>query len=232
MSTLKATAQRAGLLYLIFAILGVIGEFVLPRALVPGDAAATAANVMDNELIYRLGVLNGLLTLVLFIYLAECLYNLFKSTDHRSLIRMVLLVSVGIAVAIANVVTSGAPLILLGGADYFTSFSKSQLDALVMTFVRLHGFGGTVAMAFWGLWLFPFGMLVIRSGFIPRIYGYLLIVAGVAYAVTSVAFILLPDYRQLVSNIMMPLYFGELPIIFWLLIKGVRDPAPAEAVRH
>ena len=84
-----------------------------------------------------------------------------------------------------------------------------------------------VTMAFWGLWLFPFGILVVKSGFIPRILGFLLMVAGFAYVMTGFASIVLPTYRQVVSQIMMPLYFGEVPIIFWLFIKGVKDPKPA-----
>jgi predicted transporter len=84
-------------------------------------------------------------------------------------------------------------------------------------------------MAFWGLWLFPFGMLVIRSRHYPRILGVMLMIAGFAYLVTSVTGLGLPAHRRLVGQWMMPLYFGELPIIFWLLIKGAKAPQPAPA---
>jgi predicted transporter len=81
-------------------------------------------------------------------------------------------------------------------------------------------------MAFWGLWLFPFGILVIRSGLFPRILGVMLLVAGLAYLTTSLTSLVLPTYRQVVSLITMPLYLGEVPIIFWLLIKGATEPHP------
>jgi predicted transporter len=100
------------------------------------------------------------------------------------------------------------------------------LDALALGFLRFHSNGVAVSTAFWGLWLFPFGLLVIRSGFFPRILGILLLVAGFAYLTSSVTSIVLPDYRQVVSRVMMPLYFGEVPIIFWLLIKGAKAPQP------
>ena len=83
---------------------------------------------------------------------------------------------------------------------------------------------------FWGLWLFPFGMLVVRSGFIPRVLGVLLMIAGVAYLASSFTSLLLPRYAQLVGQFAMVLYFGELPIMFWLLIWGARvQPSNAPA---
>ena len=105
-------------------------------------------------------------------------------------------------------------------------FTKPQLDALTLGFLTLHTNGATVVTAFWGLWLFPFGILVIKSGFFPRILGSLLMVAGFAYVISSLTSIVLPAYRHIVSRTMMPLYFGEVPIIFWLLIKGAKVPQP------
>jgi len=86
----------------------------------------------------------------------------------------------------------------------------------------LHGQGLVVASIFWGLWLFPFGMLVMRSGFIPRILGVLLMIAGFGYLTSSFTSLLLPQYAKFVGQFAMVLYFGELPIIFWLLIWGAK----------
>jgi hypothetical protein len=143
---------------------------------------------------------------------------------------MVLLASVGITVGFVNLFNEFAPLILLSGADYLKVFSQSQLDALVLGFLSLNSDGNTIAMLFWGLWLFPFGMLVIKSRFFPRILGILLMVAGFAYVTMSMTNVVLPSYKSLVSQVMMPLYFGEVPIILWLLIKGakLKQPAPAD----
>lgn len=226
MGSTKATARQAGVVYLLFAIVAVIGEFLLPGFVVPGDATATANNITAAELTYRLSILVGLVTHILFILLVVILYKLFENVDKKQAMIMVLLVVVGVAVALANLLNKGAPLVLLSGADYLSVFTKPQLDGLTLGFLRFHGFGSTVVTAFWGLWLFPFGILVIKSGFIPRILGLLLFVAGVGYVLTCIASIALPDYRRIVSQIMTPLYFGELPIIFWLVIKGATVPQP------
>jgi len=82
-----------------------------------------------------------------------------------------------------------------------------------------------MAEIFWGLWLFPFGTLVIRSGFIPRFLGFLLLIAGMGYLIDSFTFLVFPTYKQVGSQIAMILELGELPIIFWLLIWGARVPA-------
>jgi len=222
----KATAHRAGALYFAFMIVAIIREFVFPAFMAPGDATATASNISAAVPMYRIGILMSFTTLVMFIFLVSILHKLFRDVDKGHALLMVLLVSVGVAISLANLINEFAPLILLSGADYWSAFTKPQLDAQVLGFLRLHSSGATVATVFWGLWLFPFGILVIRSGFLPRIFGVLLMVAGFAYLVSSVTAIGLPEYRQIVSRIMMPLYFGEVPIIFWLLIKGANVPEP------
>ena len=226
MKSLKATARRAGVLYFLLMILGIYHEFFFPAFMVPTDATATAGNITAAELTYRIGILTGFVSLIIFIFLVVSLYYLLRDVDKKQAMLMVLLVSVGIAISLANLLNEIAPLILLSGADYLSVFTKPQLDALALGFLKLHSSGGTVATAFWGLWLFPFGILVIKSGFFPRILGILLMVAGFAYLASSFTSIVLPAYRHVVSKIMMPLYFGEVPIILWLLIMGAKVPQP------
>lgn len=227
-STIRA-ARKAGLLYFVFAVFGVIREFVLPDVLVRGDAAATARNLLAGEPTYRLTVLAGMLTLVLFVYLVASLHRLFRGVDETQSLRMVLLVAVGVTISFANVLNEFVPLLLLKGADYLSVFTREQLEALSLTALRLHGTGGTIASVFWGLWLFPFGTLVIKSGYFPRAFGVLLWIAGAAYVATSVTTIAFPDYRAMVNRVAFPLYFGELPIIFALLHGGTRRPVERPA---
>jgi hypothetical protein len=113
----------------------------------------------------------------------------------------------------------------VSGAGFLSVFEKAQLDALAYLFLRLHTQGITVASVFWGLWLFPFGLLVIRSGFIPRIFGVLLIVAGVAYLASAFATIVVPRYAPVVSQVALPLEVAEVPIVLWLAIWGARPGA-------
>jgi hypothetical protein len=222
----QATARRAGALYFLFMLVAIFGEFLLPASMVPGDAAATAHNITVAGLTYRLGILTGFVTHILFILLVVSLYKLLAEVDRSQALLMVLFVSIGVAVALANLLNKFAPLVLLSGGDYWSVFTKPQLDALALGFLRFHSSGAALIMGFWGLWLFPFGILVIKSGFLPRILGFLLLVAGVAYLTSSVTSMVLPEYRIVVSRVMTPLYVGEVPIIFWLLIKGASVPRP------
>lgn len=222
MNSNMATARQSGAMYLLFMVIAIFGEFFSPRFVVSGDATATAANITAAESAYRLGILTSFVTLLLHLFVVERLYRLFREIDRGRALLMVLLVTAGVAVALANLLAKFAPLVLLSGADYLSVFTKPQLDALALGALRFHSSGSVVALAFWGLWLLPFGLLVIRSRYFPRVLGVLLLIAGGAYMVSSVASLVLPDHRQVVSRIMMPLYFGEVPIIFWLLINGTR----------
>src|SRR5574341_706912 len=93
---------------------------------------------------------------------------------------------------------------------------------LALLFLRLHSQGIVVASIFWGLWLFPFALLVIRSGFIPRVLGVLMMIAGSAYLASAFTTLLLPQYGSLVGQLALVLETGELPIIFWFLLWGTR----------
>jgi hypothetical protein len=223
---MKAAAHRAGALYFLFMILGIFGEFILPGQMVPGDAAATARNIAAAGLTYRVGILTAFVTHIMFIVLVVLLYKLLKDVDRSQALLMVLFVSIGVALALANLLSKLAPLVLLSGADYLSAFTKPQLDALALGSLRFHSSGTAVVMGFWGLWLLPFGFLVFKSGFLPRILGVLLWVAGLGYLASSVISIVLPEVRSAVFRVMMPLYLGEVPIIFWLLIKGAGEPRP------
>jgi uncharacterized protein DUF4386 len=234
MNSIRATARFAGLLYVVFSILSVIGYMYIPSTyLVPGDAAATARRITEGALIYRLGILNALVGQILFIFLVLTLYQLFKDVDRKQATLMAVLVCVGAAVEIANLVNRTAPLVLLSGADFLSVFTKPQLDALALGFIRMGSSLGQLITAFWGLWLFPFGYLTIKSGFFPRILGFLLYVSGFAYIVTCVASLVFPEQRHVVTQIMTPLYFGELAIVLWLPIMGAKAPQAEtpEAVR-
>ena len=222
MDSLKATAHRAGILYFLFMIIAIVGEFLLPSFVVTGDAAATAAKITAGEAMYRVSLMTGFATLLIFIFVVLSLYDLFRDVDVRQARLMVVLVCVGVALALANLLNKLAPLVLLSGADYLSVFTKGQLAALALGCLRLHSAAAPMVSIFWGLWLFPFGILVIRSRFIPRIFGILLLIAGVAYVIGSFTSIVLPAYKGIVGRFVFPLYFGEVPIIFWLLIKGVR----------
>jgi hypothetical protein len=163
-------------------------------------------------------------------WVALALYDLLKGVNQRHASLMLGLIVVSIPIALLNELNAIAALILVRGADFLSIFEKPQRDALAMLFLNLHSRGFGIAEIFWGLWLFPLGLLVYRSGFCPRILGVLLMVGCFAYVIESLTSLLLPRYGEVVSRWMMPLRFGELLFMFWLLIMGAkRKPLAAPA---
>ena len=222
MAETRSLARVAGVLYLTMSVLAVLSMFYFsPKFVVSGDAAATARHITDQQALYRLAIASGLLTFVVYLFLVWVLFELFESVDRSQARLLRLLVTSGIIVGFANLFNWFAPLTLLSGADYLSSFTKPQLESLAYVFLRLKSSAGLVTNVFWGLWLFPFGVLVMRSKFLPKWLGIGLILAGTTYPAISLTSILAPEYTRLVSRIMLPLEFGELPIIFWLLFGPI-----------
>jgi hypothetical protein len=224
--TTRQQARAAGRLYLLLALTAPIGLLYVPgRLIVSGDAVATADRVAASPSILRLGIASELFHQTVGIFLVLALYRLFREVSEKQAVLMVVMSLLPVPIVFGGVLAEIAALFLTSGADYFKAFDKAQLDALTFLAMRLHGRGITVASIFWGLWLFPFGILVIRSRFIPRVLGYLLWIAGAAYLASATATLVLPQYQRFVGSFVMILEACELPIIFWLLIWGAREPA-------
>ena len=230
MSSTKQRARSAGLLYLLVALTAPFGLLYVPaKLIVSGNASATADNIRSSEWLLRLAIASELIHQVIAVFLVLALYRLFKPVDEALASQVVILGALlSVPIMFVNVLNEVAAQMLASGADFLSVFEKSQKDALAYLFLQLHGQGISVASIFWGLWLFPFGVLVIRSGFIPRVFGFLLIIAGIGYLASSFATLVLPRYAELVSHIAFPLQVAEVPIIFWLLIWGAKTrPAVA-----
>ena len=224
MKTTQQQARTAGVLYLLMALIAPLGLLYVPEKLiVSGDAAATAANIRASEGLLRLGVVSELVHQTIAVFLVLALYALFEDVNVRRARQMVVLGAlVSVPIAFVNVLNELAALTLVRDHAYLSAFPRPQLDAMAYFFLGLHGQGISVVSIFWGLWLFPFGSLVLRSGFIPRIFGVLLMIAGVAYLANSFTSLLAPEQAAVVSRFAGPLAIAELPIIFWLVIRGAR----------
>jgi hypothetical protein len=193
----------------------------VPRTLiVRGNAAATANNILASQMLFRLGIVAELIAAVFFLLLVMALYRLLSGVNKNHARLMVGLVLVSVAITFVNVLNNIAALTLFRGADYLSVFDKPQRDALAMLFLGLCGQGHAVNDIFWGLWLLPFGLLVMRSRFLPRILGLLLIVNCFAYVAASLTSLLFPSYANVVFRAILPALLGELWIMLWLLIKG------------
>ena len=225
-------ARVAGAIYLSLVFTAPLRLIYIPSALfVRGNATATADNIAAHELLFRLGIVGDLLTGTIAIFLVLALYRLLKEVDQNHAALMVILGGLMVApIYFLNALNDVAALLLVRGADFLSVFEKPQRDALAVLFLRLHHHGVVANEIFWGLWLFPLAVLVIRSGFLPRILGIWLIINGFAYLTISFTGLLLPQYEVMVSNIAFPALLGEVAIMLWLLIKGAKvQPVVAAA---
>jgi len=230
MTPLSRSARVAGLLYLTL-LTAPLRLIYIPKTLfVTGNATATANNIAAHELLFRLGILSDLFTATMAIFLTLALYRLFQGVNQDLARLMVILGSLVVApIYFLNTVNDLAALILARGDDFLSVFEKPQRDALALLFLRLHHGGVVANEIFWGLWLFPFGLLVYRSRFLPRILGVWLIINCFAYVAVSLTGVLFPRYEQAVFNIGFPAMLGELAIMLWLLIMGAKQQQPLPA---
>ena len=211
-------ARIAGLLYLLLVPLGFFGIYVTSSLVVPGDAVTTANNILASESLFRLGIVSALLVQVVNIFVVLALYRLLNPVNKNMASLMVIFILLGVPIAMLNELNQFAVLFLLHGADSLKVFTADQLRVLAPLFLELHKLGISIAGIFWGLWLFPMGYLVFKSGFLPRILGILLIIGCIGYLVESFTAFLLPNFQVQVALFT---FWGEVLLPLWLLIKGV-----------
>ncbi len=225
----KATARIAGGLYLAYIVLTVFANATRDRLVVPGDAAATAANVVASAPLFRLSFVSDVLAGVLFLVTAWALYVLLKPVNPDVALLFVLLNLAGVAVQCLNMLNFFAAGVILGAADAPGSIAEGGSPALAMLFLELYRNGFMIAQFFFGAWLLPLGYLVLRSGFLPRLLGVVLIVESAAWLTYALQFFLLPSASGVsyVSSVIG--FIGEFSLMLWLLIMGAREPAPAPA---
>jgi len=209
-------ARVAGLLYLLVVPLGIFGLYATSSLIVPGDAATTANNLRVSESLFRFGIVSDLLASIVMILVVIALYPLFKPVNGTMALLMVMLLLPGVPIAMLNKLNQFAALLLLSGADYLGAFPTEQLQAMALLLLRLHNSGTGIAFIFWGLWLFPLGYLVFKSGFLPKILGILLMVGCFGYLIDSFA-----TFLGYGVNIGMFAALAEMVFLLWLLIKGV-----------
>jgi hypothetical protein len=226
MNETRRTARVAGVLYLLIVITGLFNLMYVPsRTIVPGNAAETAGKILAQESLYRIDIVVGLISTVLFMFLALVLYQLFKETDHGQAALMLILVLVQIPQSFVSELLQIGALELLRGVGFLGALDTPQREIMAMFLLHLNSKGTALSELFWGLWLFPLALLVFRSGFLPRFLSIWLTVNGVAYVAMSATGLLMPAHAQLVDKIAFPALLGELTFALWLLLGGAR-PRP------
>jgi hypothetical protein len=231
----KRLARIAGLLYLIVGIFGgfAVG-YVSPMLYVPGDAAATAGNVVANAGLVRISVIADLLQATVLVFLAMTLYLLLRHVHKNAATAMVILVVIAATIMCLDKVFQFAALLVAGDASYTAAFGVAGSNALVLLLLDMHHYGYLIAQIFFGLWLVPLGYLAYKSGMFPKALGVVLVVAGASYLVDMLAAFLVPDFgKQIHVFLAIPPTIAEVWMLGYLLVKGVKvpDQGPSTTLR-
>ena len=225
MTLLSKNARVAGLIYLVGSLVAVVRLIYIPDTLIVSDnATATVNNITTHELLFRFGILSQLVTGALWIFVTLALYRLFKAVNQGLAVLMVILGSLMVTpIFFMNSVNDAAALLFARGGEFLSTFDKPQRDAFAMLFLRLHHYGDLGNEIFWGLWLLPFGLLVYKSRFLPRVLGAWLMIACFGYLASSFTGFLLPAYEDKVINYTQPVLLAEVAIMLWLTIVGAKE---------
>jgi hypothetical protein len=232
MTSPKRLARIAGILYLLNGIFaGVAFGYVLTRVYVPGNAAITAANVIANSELARMGVLADLFQATEWIFLAMALYVLLKHVNKSAAAAMVVLVAIGSAVTCLNDVFQFESVRVATNPAYVASLGAAGSNAIVLLLLDMHHYGFLIAQIFFGLWLAPLGYLAFKSGMFPKALGVALIVGAGCYLVGMVAVFSVPGFGEKINSLVtIPCTIAEVWMVGYLLVFGVRRLKPVERI--
>ena len=223
MDSHKKTARLAGFVYLLLVITGIFYLVYVPTQLIDINSAEnTANNIIASEFLFRSGIAAGVVSCICFLILPFVLYELFKSVNKTYALLMVVLAVVSVPVSIGNMISKYDILTLLSGAQYLDTFGVEQIHTQVMLLMKSYFNGIAIVKIFWGLWLFPFGYLAFKSGFLPKIFGIALMLGCFTYLIKFFGHLLFPEI-DIPGFFRIPSAFGEIGICLWLLIMGVKD---------
>jgi hypothetical protein len=224
---LNKRARTAGLLYLIVWAAGAFSLLYVPsQTIVGGDASATVGRIVATESLFRLGIVVELIGYAIFMLVPFALYKLLSQVNRNAAALMVSFAVVSVPISFVGALHKLDILSLLSGANALRAFTTDQLNAQVLLSLHAYGNGILVSEIFWGLWLLPFGYLVFKSGFLPRVLGILLMLGCFGYLTDFFGQALFPAYsKALFAHLVrLPAAVGEAGACLWLLIMGAREP--------
>ncbi|MBL8763699.1 MAG: DUF4386 domain-containing protein [Phycisphaerae bacterium] len=204
--------RLAGLVGVAMLASGIFAGHVGSRLIVRGDAAATSGNIVGNETLFRLGITGSLIMMIAYLIYALLLYQLLKQAGR------------GLAMAMLGFVVAAVPVYVLNQLSLFAvlPLASERRYEQVRLFLELHKAGNLLAAIFFGLWLFPLGLLVLRSSNFPRVLGVLLLCGTPGYLVLFVQAFVYPgsDRTLWTSPLLVVTHVSELALLLWLLVKG------------
>ncbi len=220
-------ARTAGLLYLVIAVLGGFAQVVRVQVYEPGNAAATAANIVANATLVRLSFVADLVQAMVWLVLAVTLYRLLQHAGRSIARAMVVFVAVSAAIACLNMVNQIGAVLVATDPAYVTAFGADGARAMVLLLMDLQHYGYLIAQLTW-LWLFALGLLGYRSGMFPRWLSFLLMLGTGCYVVDALTQFLAPSLADTSAAVfVVPEILCEVSLLVYLLVKGVRTPQPA-----
>jgi len=216
---IQTYARFAGILMVVTMIFGSLGEWIIPGRFSSPDPATTAQRIMASETLYRFGFAAYLIEAICDIGLALLFYLLLRAVSRPLALASAFFGLVSTAVYAVAEIFYIAPLAMLSGASYMKAFTPDQVNALVALSLRLSARVGMSFVVLYGIATFLRGYLIARSGYLPRIIGVLLMIGGAGFIAKSFTLVMIPRYS---SNLFLaPMFFAGLPLMIWLLVKGV-----------
>jgi hypothetical protein len=221
----RSVARMAGVAQLLEAITATFGQvLVLGRLVVAGNAAATAANLVGHQGLVWFGFASCLIGVVLHVVWALLLHELLVPVNARVCRIATSVILVGCAVQAVASALYIAPLVLLTSGGSLSPFNASQVQGLAMAMFKLNGIVFNTYLVFFGLWCVLIGYLIFASRFLPRILGVLLAIAGLGW----MTYLAPPLASRVFFIVAAASALGEVPLEFWLIVKGVKTPTPRE----
>lgn len=227
----KRTARLAGALYLGVVVFGIFSIAYVPSRLIRwNDAALTLQNIQSSESLFRWGIAGGVACYLCYALLPLSLYRLLKPVGEQAALLMAVLALLSVPVSFLNLQHKFDVLSLIHSGTSM-GVAADQLPREVMLHLQSYNNGITIAQVFWGLWLLPFGYLVFRSNFLPRILGVLLMAGCAGYVFSFLIDTVFPGLEQAAwaGYVRLPATVGEIGICLWLLIIGVWVKKPVTA---
>lgn len=211
----QTTARIAGLLYLIVVVCGIYSIAFVPSRIIADDPIRTVENLRNLETSFRTSIVAGVACYVAFLLLPLALYKILAAHGRELGAVMIALAAASVPISIYNLTNKIAVLPLIRQSSSAAGIAARFAD---------YDSGVLIATVFWGLWLVPLGLLIIRSRRLPMILGILLILGGIGYVVSFAGKIVYPEFRSLpmAGYLALPATFGEIGTCLWLLIFGVR----------
>ncbi len=229
MNPRKKRARLAGLIYLVVVLTGIFSLAYVPSKLISWtNAGQTFQNISSSTGLFRLGIGSSMVCYIAFLLLPLALYQLLHSVDEAAVKLIVAFAMVSVPISIINLQSRFGVLSLVDGANHTSAYTQQQLESQVMALLASYNSGLLIVQVFWGLWLLPFGYLVYKSGFLPKLLGILLMMGCAGYLASTFGETLVPDYRRYSISrfVTLPASLGEIGTCLWLLIVGAKNNEP------